>query len=974
MKSALALTRKELNSYFSSPMALIFVAVFLAATLFTFFWVDEFFARGIADLRPMFRWMPTLLIFLAAALTMRQWSEEQQTGTLEILFTMPMKLYQLVLGKFFAALILVAVALALTLFLPISVASMGNPDPGPIIGGYLATLLLASSYLAIGLFISSRTSNQIVSLILTIAVCGVFQLIGSSDITGVFNSSQAEILRAFGTGSRFASIERGVIDLRDLIYYLTLTIIFLMLNTFSLDMKRWGKGISTRVHRLNSQAFVSLVAVNLVVFNVFIYPIHAARVDLTEDHEYSLSDATRDLLSNLQEPLLIRGYFSEKNHPLLAPLIPRIRDMLDEYRIAAGGKLDVEIVDPIKDPEKEAEANQVYGITPTPLQVTDRYGASVLNVYFDILIRYGDQDVTLNFGDLIEVDQYGGGDVEVRLRNLEYDLTRSIKKVVYGFRSVDSVLASLDAPAQLTLYYTPDTLPDTLQDAPGVIQQVADKIASDSNGKFVYQAVDVNDPANGLDPDALYNQYGIRPIAQGFFASETFYLHMVLAAGDKVQVIYPGGDVSEAGIRDEIESALQRAAPGFLKVVGVWTPPATPQQDMFGQPQQPLQTYQTVTQALRENYDVQAVSLTTGEVPTGIDVLMIIQPENLTEPEKVAIDQFLMRGGTVFVAAGNFKIGLDQFGGGLTLFPIEGGMQDMLAAYGITVDPSVVLDPQNAPFPVQVTRNVSGMQVQEIQALDYPFFVDVRQDQMDRHSPILSRIPSLIVSWASPVTVDGDKNADRSVTTLMKSTDQSWSTTSTNIQPNLDLYPQYGFPVEGEQQAYPLAVVVEGSFVSFFKDNPPAETDQSADPGATDASASTDTEALADVNLIESSPDTARLIVVGSSEFLNDTVFQLASSLSRDSDANALQFLQNTVDWATEDTDLLSIRARGTSARVLDSLTDKQETQWEAFNYAAALISLVVLGGVWQWRKRAEKPIPLVLPQAELVAHEGEAR
>ena len=159
MKQVLSLTRKELNSYFSSPMALIFVGVFLAATLFTFFWVDEFFARGIADLRPMFRWMPTLMIFLAAALTMRQWSEEQQTGTLEILFTMPMKLYQLVLGKFLAALILVAVALALTLFLPISVASFGNPDPGPIVGGYLATLLLASAYIAIGLFISSRTAR-----------------------------------------------------------------------------------------------------------------------------------------------------------------------------------------------------------------------------------------------------------------------------------------------------------------------------------------------------------------------------------------------------------------------------------------------------------------------------------------------------------------------------------------------------------------------------------------------------------------------------------------------------------------------------------------------------------------------------------------------------------------------------------------------------------------------------------------------
>ncbi len=956
MKQVLSLTRKELNSYFSSPMALIFVGVFLAATLFTFFWVDEFFARGIADLRPMFRWMPTLLIFLAAALTMRQWSEEQQTGTLEILFTMPMKLYQLVLGKFLAALALVAVALLLTLFLPFSVASIGNPDFGPIVGGYLATLLLAAAYIAIGLFISSRTSNQIVSLILTIVVCGVFQLVGSAEITDLFSSSRAEILRSLGTGSRFASIERGVIDVRDVVYYLTLTIIFLALNAFSLDTKRWGTGASTRSHRLNGETVVGLLAANLLVFNVLLYPIHTARLDLTQDHEYSLSAATRDLLSNLQEPLLIRGYFSEKNHPLLSPLIPRIRDMLDEYRIAAGGKLKVEIIDPIKDPEKEAEANQVYGITPTPLQVTDRYGASVLNVYFDILIRYGDQDVTLNFSDLIEIDQYGGQDIEVRLRNLEYDLTRSIKKVVYGFRSVDAVLAALDSPAQLVLYYTPDTLPQDLQGAPDVIQQVADKIAGTSNGKFVYQAVNVDDPASTINPDALYSQYGIRPIAQGIFSPETYYLHMVLTAGGKSQVIYPGGDTSETGIQNEIESSLQRAAPGFLKIVGVWTPPQVPTQDMFGQTQQPLQTYQTVLQSLSENYDVQTVSLDSGQAPTGIDILMIIGPENLTDNDKYAIDQYLMRGGTVFVAAGNFKIAVDPYGGGLTVQPIQGGMQDMLASYGVSVAPSLVLDTQNAPFPVQVTRNVGGMTVQEIQALDYPFFVDVQQNGMDRRSPILSRLPSLTLSWASPITLDPDKNADRSVTTLLKSSSDSWTTSDTNIQPNMDVYPQVGFPVGSDQHAYPLAVVVEGSFDSFFKDNPPA-TDQGADAANPDA-ASSDTS-LPTTGLIESSPDTARLIVVSSSEFLNDTIFQLSSNFSRDSYLNTLQFVQNTVDWTTEDTDLLSIRARGSSVRVLNSLTDKEETRWEVLNYAVALIGLLVLGGVWQWRKRAEKPMPL---------------
>ena len=115
MKQILSLTRKELDTYFTSPMALIFLGAFLAATLFAFFWVDTFFARGIADARPLFRWMPILLIFLVAALTMRQWSEEQRSGTLEMLLTLPVRPWQLVAGKFLAVLALVGVALALTL-------------------------------------------------------------------------------------------------------------------------------------------------------------------------------------------------------------------------------------------------------------------------------------------------------------------------------------------------------------------------------------------------------------------------------------------------------------------------------------------------------------------------------------------------------------------------------------------------------------------------------------------------------------------------------------------------------------------------------------------------------------------------------------------------------------------------------------------------------------------------------------------
>ncbi len=210
MKQTLSIARKELSAYFGSPMALIFVGVFLAVTLFVFFWVETFFARGIADVRPMFQWMPVLLIFLVAALTMRQWSEEQRSGTLEVLLTLPVSKVQLVLGKFLAVMALVALALGLTLFLPITVALLGPLDWGPVVGGYLAALLMAAAYTAIGLFISSRTDNQIVALILTVIISGLFYLIGSSGVTDFVPRPLADIFTALGAGSRFESIERGV--------------------------------------------------------------------------------------------------------------------------------------------------------------------------------------------------------------------------------------------------------------------------------------------------------------------------------------------------------------------------------------------------------------------------------------------------------------------------------------------------------------------------------------------------------------------------------------------------------------------------------------------------------------------------------------------------------------------------------------------------------------------------------------------
>lgn len=966
MRQIFSITRKELDTYFGSPMALIFLGAFLAVTLFTFFWVDPFFARGLADVRPLFNWMPLLLIFLVAALTMRQWSEEQRSGTLEMLMTLPVKSWQLVLGKFLATMTLVALALVLTLPLAITVALLGPLDWGPVIGGYLAALLLAAAYTAIGLFVSSRTDNQIVALISTGLLGGLFYLVGTAGITGFLGNPWMTILQALGTGSRFESIQRGVIDLRDLAYYLSIAAFFLVLNTLSVESKRWSHGSSTRTMRFNAQLGASLLGVNLLLLNVWLYPLQGLRLDLTQQSEYTLSQTTKDLLANLQEPLLIRGYISEKSHPLLNPLRPRIEDMLHEYAVAGRGRVTADVVDPASDPELEAEANQNYNIQPVPFQVADRYQNAIVNSYFDILVRYGDQNVVLSFRDLIEVEPRRDGTIDVRLRNLEYDLSSAIKKVVYGFQSVESVLAAIDQPVEFTLFVTPDLLPPALAEAPQTIQKVGQDLAEKSNGKFIFKVVNPDDPASGVTRQRLLDEYGLQPFYVSLFSNDTYYLHMVLKNGENFQVIYPSADLSEGAMRTAIENGLKRSSSGFLKTVGLWTPPATPTQDMFGQQRQPISSWTSIEEHLRQEYTVRPVDLSTGQPPLDIDTLFLVMPQNLTDKERFAIDQFLMRGGSVIVAAGNYALDVDPFTQGLVTRPVENGLRDMLLHYGIDVQQSMVMDEQNQPFPVPRVRDVGGFQVQEIEAINFPYFVDVRGDGMTRGEAIVAGLPAVTLSFVSPVVLDPAKNEGRETAVLMSSSPNSWLRTNTDIQPNFDLYPERGYPVEGEMKSYPLAVVAQGSFESYFKDKP---SPFAAEPDASNPDAPPTPAAgpQADMTTLTSSPTSARLVVIGSGEFLDDLVLRLSSQIVQDRVLNNLQLAQNAVDWSVEDTDLLQIRARGTYTRLLDPLTPEQQTTWEMGNYIVALVALLLVGGLWWLFRRNEQPMKLDPPPTGLV-------
>jgi len=951
MKQILAITRKELNSYFNSLLAVIFLGTFLAAIAVIFFSVEGFFARGIADIRPLFSWIPILLIFLIAALTMRQWSEEQRSGTLEILLSLPTNHIQLVLGKFLAVMSMIGIALLLTLPFPIMVSLLGNLDWGPVFGGYLASILIAAAYASIGLFISSRTDNQIVALILTVLVGGVFYLVGSTFFTSFFPGPIVEILRAIGTGSRFESIQRGVIDLRDLIYYGSLSALFLTLNVLSIDSLRWSEIPTT--YRFTYLRTMALICLNLIAINIWVYPLYGLRVDLTAQKEFTISQTTKDLISTLPEQLLIRAYMSEKTHPLLSPLIPQINDMLREYEIASGGMLTAEMIDPITDPEIETEASQAYGIQPTPFQVAGRNESSIINAYFDILVRYGDQSIVIGLEDLIEVQQSGTG-MNVVLKNLEYNLTSAIKKTVYGFQSIDSILAEIQEPVRLTLFLSENLLPETEVGIVDIINQVASDIQTKSNGKFIFETIDPDAENAVITRQQLIEQVGIEPYPVALFSQDTYFFHMLLQNGDQGQIIYPPTEANEADIRMAIESSLKRTSSGFLKLVGIWTPPSTTT-DMFGQPQQSISSYQFALEQLSTDYELQMVDLTNGRVPDNFDAIVVIAPQNLTEIEQYAIDQFLMRGGSVILAISPYKLDVDQFVGNLTLTPIETGLMEMLNFYGIDVQNLVVMDLQNAAFPVMVNRNLGQVQVQEIQAVNYPYFVDVRTDMMDDENLIVSGLPAISMNWSSPVQLSEEKNQNRQTSVLINSSPNSWTSTSTNIQPDFDLYPDVGFEVPQSQTSYPLAVAVQGSFESFFKDKPVPTNPNPEEDEMT-------TSALATIN--QSTGD-SRLVVFGSSGFIDDLPLQLSSQLTQDYVVNNLRLLQNAVDWSVEDTDLLSIRSRGSATRVLIPLDTQQQTFWEVSIYIIEAMLLLGLYAYWQFRSRKNNSRNILLLEEE---------
>nr|WP_073135441.1 ABC transporter permease subunit [Roseomonas rosea] len=241
MGGAMTVARRELASYFATPVAYVFIVIFLVMSGALTFTVGGFFARGTADLQPFFAFVPWLFLFLVPAITMRLWAEERRLGTIELLLTLPIAQWQAVLGKFLAAWAFCAIALALTFPLIITVNVLGDPDNGVIAAGYLGCLMVAGAYLAIGVAISALTKNQVIAFVLAVAVCFLFAAAGSPVVIEFLSRNTpvlAEIARGLSVTDRLAAFSRGVIALRDVIFFISFIGVWLFANAIAVDLRK----------------------------------------------------------------------------------------------------------------------------------------------------------------------------------------------------------------------------------------------------------------------------------------------------------------------------------------------------------------------------------------------------------------------------------------------------------------------------------------------------------------------------------------------------------------------------------------------------------------------------------------------------------------------------------------------------------------------------------------------------------------
>ncbi len=422
MKNIKAVFKREFKSYFDSPVAYVFLTAFLVLIGFLTFGVAMLYERRQADLTPFFFWHPWVYLLLVPAATMGLWADERRNGTAELLLTLPMTVWEALIGKFLAAWSFLGIALALTFPVTLTVGYLGSPDWGAVFCGYLGSFLMAGAAAAVGVCASTLSRSSVVGFVISLAMLFVLMISGFDPVVGAVAGWGVptwitDAVAGCSLLKHFESMRRAVIDFADIGYYVGVIVFFLAAAKTITDGRRGA-----------SKGVVGLVAIAVIAVAAdFVLAALPLRGDFTAEGLYTLSGGSKAVLGKLDEDVTVKFYVSTSSAEMpiaLKTYAQRVGNLLKEYERASGGRMAVETYDPKPDSDAEEWA-QRYGIEP---QTVNPFGSPI---YFGLVAVCGDHEETL--GVLSPKTE----------ATLEYDITRLVTRVAWPERPVIGVMTSL---------------------------------------------------------------------------------------------------------------------------------------------------------------------------------------------------------------------------------------------------------------------------------------------------------------------------------------------------------------------------------------------------------------------------------------------------------------------------------------------------------------------------------------------------
>jgi len=460
MKNIWIISQRELAAYYESTIGYVYMIVFLMVSVGLY--ITPFFTFPQADMRGFFITLPLILCVFIPAVTMRFWAEDRKENTLELLLTFPMKPHELVLGKYLAGCLFYLITLAGTFTIPLMLWVLGNPDMGAIGAAYLGSLLLGGFFLSMGIFFSGLCKDQIVAFILALLACFGVYLLGTIFIATYLDSFWpglgAVLADVVGVTGHYNAFARGVVEVGDVLYFVIWTTLFLFLNGFYLEGRN-----RPRYRMIFSSALTLCLAIGLV-FNYLTATHSLGRFDFTEDRIYTLSPASKKILSELKVPIQVKLYITprDKMPTELKSLEPDILAKLEEMRIASGSKIvyrtihmeAANVLAARKEAEKGEKASKEEaleqrlldkGIKPFSVRALRQDQATTQLIYSSIGIAYKEKPEEI-LPRVLPRDLY---DLEYRLINTTYKLTREKQPVISMIAPQDDLNLS---PQLIALY------------------------------------------------------------------------------------------------------------------------------------------------------------------------------------------------------------------------------------------------------------------------------------------------------------------------------------------------------------------------------------------------------------------------------------------------------------------------------------------------------------------------------------------